>query len=81
MNIYELGIIDLPKSLEHYNYFLVVASSARNARRMAAKYPDIRVGVVVNPEFLDRKLTSCLKLGEVTGRYADKLVGIRMASI
>lgn len=77
MNIYEVDLIHHPrKYLDYYDGFVVVAKSARDARKMAARWGNGDDGStrVVNPEFLDRTLTTCLKLGVTTGRVPQGVV-------
>ena len=80
MNIYEVDLINHPtRYFDYYDGFVVVAKSARDARKMAARYGNGEDGStrVVNPEFLDRTLTTCLKLGVTSGKVPQ---GVRLAS-
>jgi len=75
MNIYILEYIEEQPHIryEFYDGFVVVAVSNRAARKLAADFYMKNF----SPEFLDRKLTTCLKLGEVTGKLQP---GVELAS-
>lgn len=69
MNIYELHLMIHPRNhLDYHDGFVVVAKSARDARKMASRWGGEEDSTrALNPEFLDRTQTTCLKLGVTSG--------------
>lgn len=76
MNIYELHLIQHPRNhLDYHDGFVVVAKSARDARKMASRWSsDDMSPRTLYPEWLDRTQTTCLKLGVPSGKVPAGVV-------